>query len=137
MLATAATHGSGAVGGAFTPTLFVGALLGALFGTLVHTALPMGTAPPNAYAVVGMRAMLAGATHAPLMSILMVLEMTMEYQIVLPLMLAVIAAHYSARRYSHVRPMYAESLLPRENDVPARGNPASHTGQVGDPGMRR
>ena len=116
MLATAATHGSGAVGGAFTPTLFVGALLGALFGTLVHTALPVGTAPPNAYAVVGMGAMLAGATHAPLMSILMVLEMTMEYQVVLPLMLAVIAAHYSARRYTGVRPMYAESLLPREAD---------------------
>ncbi len=114
MLATAATHGSGAVGGAFTPTLFVGALLGSLFGTLVHTMLPVGTAPPNAYGIVGMGAMLAGATHAPLMSILMVLEMTMDYQIVLPLMLAVITAHYTARGYTGVRPMYAESLLPRE-----------------------
>ncbi|WP_295389244.1 ClcB-like voltage-gated chloride channel protein [uncultured Thiodictyon sp.] len=114
MLATAATHGSGAVGGAFTPTLFVGALLGALFGTLVQMLLPDGTAPPNAYAVVGMGAMLAGTTHAPLMSILMVFEMTMDYQIVLPLMLAVTVAHYSARRYRGVRPMYAESLLPRE-----------------------
>jgi len=114
MLATAATHGSGAVGGAFTPTLFVGALLGALFGTMVQSMVPLGTAPPNAYAVVGMGAMLAGATHAPLMSILMVLEMTMDYQIVLPLMLAVVTAHYTARRYTAVRPMYAESLLPRE-----------------------
>jgi H+/Cl- antiporter ClcA len=114
MLATAATHGSGAVGGAFTPTLFVGALLGALFGTMVQAMVPLGTAPPNAYAVVGMGAMLAGATHAPLMSILMVLEMTMDYQIVLPLMLAVVTAHYTSRRYTAVRPMYAESLLPRE-----------------------
>jgi FimV-like protein len=114
MLATAATHGSGAVGGAFTPTLFVGALLGSLFGTVVHNALPAGTAPPNAYGVVGMGAMLAGTTHAPLMSILMVLEMTMEYQIVLPLMLAIITAHYTARRYTAIRPMYADALLPRE-----------------------
>lgn len=115
MLSTAATHGSGAVGGAFTPTLFVGALLGALFGTLVQVVIPEGTAPPNAYAVVGMGAMLAGTTHAPLMSILMVFEMTMDYQIVLPLMLAVIVAHYTSRRYTEIKPMYAESLLPRES----------------------
>lgn len=114
MIATAATHGSGAVGGAFTPTIFVGAMLGALFGTLVHTLLPDGTATPSAYAVVGMGAMLAGTTHAPLMSILMVFELTLDYQIVLPLMLAVITAHYTARRYTGVQPMYAESLLPRE-----------------------
>ncbi len=114
MIATAATHGSGAVGGAFTPTIFVGAMLGALFGTLVHGLLPDGTATPSAYAVVGMGAMLAGTTHAPLMSILMVFELTMDYDIVLPLMLAVITAHYTARRYSGVRPMYADSLLPRE-----------------------
>ncbi len=113
MLATAATHGSGAVGGAFTPTLFVGAMLGALFGTLVHLLLPGITAPPAAYAVVGMGAMLAGTTQAPLMSILMVFEMTMDYQIVLPLMLAVIIGQYSSRRYGGIRPMYAESLLPR------------------------
>ena len=114
MLATAATHGSGAVGGAFTPTLFVGAMVGALFGTAAHGLLPDGTASPSAYAVVGMGAMLGGATHAPLMSILMVFELTMDYQIVLPLMLAVITAHYTARGYSAVRPMYADSLLPRE-----------------------
>ncbi len=65
------------MGGAFTPTLFVGALLGALFGALVQAVLPVGTAPPSAYAVVGMGAMLAGTTHAPLMAILMVTEMTL------------------------------------------------------------
>lgn len=114
VIATAATHGSGAVGGAFTPTIFVGAMLGALFGTLVQGLLPDGTATPSAYAVVGMGAMLAGTTHAPLMSILMVFELTMDYNIVLPLMLAVITAHYTARRYSAIKPMYADSLLPRE-----------------------
>jgi H+/Cl- antiporter ClcA len=117
MIATAATHGSGAVGGAFTPTIFVGAMLGALFGTVVNAVFPDGTALPNAYAVVGMGAMLAGTTHAPLMSILMVFELTMDYRIVLPLMLAVVTAHYVARSYTGVRPMYAESLLPREKSV--------------------
>ncbi|AUB83803.1 ClcB-like voltage-gated chloride channel protein [Candidatus Thiodictyon syntrophicum] len=110
---TAVTLGSGGIGGAFTPTLFVGALQGALFGTLVQTVLPVGTAPPSAYAVVGMGAMLAATTQAPLMSILMIIEMTMDYQIVLPLMLSVVIAHYTALRYTGVRPMYAESLLPQ------------------------
>jgi H+/Cl- antiporter ClcA len=120
IIATAATHGSGAVGGAFTPTLFVGALLGVLFGTAVHAVLPVGTGPPSAYAVVGMGAMLAATTHAPLMSIMMVFEMTMDYEIVLPLMLAVVTAHYTVRRYVDVAPMYAESLLPREADAGGR-----------------
>jgi H+/Cl- antiporter ClcA len=120
IIATAATHGSGAVGGAFTPTLFVGALLGVLFGTAVHAVLPVGTGPPSAYAVVGMGAMLAATTHAPLMSIMMVFEMTMDYEIVLPLMLSVVTAHYTVRRYVDVAPMYAESLLPREADAGGR-----------------
>ena len=112
MIAMAATQGSGAVGGAFTP-IFVGAMLGAL-RTLVHGLLPEGTATPSANALVGMGAMLAGITHAPLMSILMVFELNMDYDIVLPSMLAVITAHHTARRCTGVRPMYAESLLPRE-----------------------
>ncbi len=115
---TAVTLGSGGIGGAFTPTLFVGALQGALFGTLVQAVLPVGTAPPSAYAVVGMGAMLAATTQAPLMSILMIIEMTMDYQIVLPLMLAVVIAHYTALRYTGVRPMYAASLLPRPTARP-------------------
>jgi H+/Cl- antiporter ClcA len=113
LLATAATIGSGAIGGAFTPTLFVGAMLGLLFGALVQLVLPADTAPAGAYAVVGMGAMLAGTTHAPLMSILMILEMTTNYGMMLPLMLGVVTAHYTAARYTWVRPMYAESLLPR------------------------
>jgi FimV-like protein len=132
MLATAATLGSGGIGGAFTPTMFVGAMLGSLFGTLVHDTWPLASGPASAYGVVGMAALLAAATHAPLMSILMVLEMTLDYQIVLPLMLAVVIAHYSARGYGGVRPMYAESLLPREptdtvhsDAVPPSPQPAS------------
>nr|WP_242467478.1 ClcB-like voltage-gated chloride channel protein [Thiocapsa imhoffii] len=132
IISTAATHGSGAIGGAFTPTLFVGALLGALFGTLVQVLIPDGTGPASAYAVVGMGAMLAGTTHAPLMAILMVFEMTMDYAIVLPLMLAVVTAHYTARRYADIAPMYADSLLPREHDPADSSVPRDPSGAIGE-----
>jgi H+/Cl- antiporter ClcA len=114
LLATAATIGSGAVGSAFTPTLFVGAMLGALFESLTGALFPAGIAAPSAYAVAGMGAMLAGTTQAPLMSILMVFELTLDYPIVLPLMLACITAHYTALQYPGAKSIYAESLLPRE-----------------------
>jgi CIC family chloride channel protein len=95
--ATAATVGSGAVGGVFTPTLFVGATLGSLFGQGMHTLWPHGTSAPFAYAMVGMGAFLAGATQAPLMAILMIFEMTLSYQVVLPLMLSCVVAYFVAR----------------------------------------
>ncbi len=97
LLATAATVGSGAVGGVFTPTLFMGAVLGCLFGQGVHALWPHGTSAPFAYAMVGMGAFLAGATQAPLMAILMIFEMTLSYPVVLPLMLSCVVAYFVAR----------------------------------------
>lgn len=97
VLATAATVGSGAVGGIFTPTLFVGAVVGALFGLAAHAIWPHSTSAPYAYAIVGMGAFLAAATHAPLMAILMIFEMTLSYQVMLPLMLSCVVAFFIAR----------------------------------------
>ncbi|MEM5330077.1 ClcB-like voltage-gated chloride channel protein [Paraburkholderia sp. JHI2823] len=97
LVATAATVGSGAVGGVFTPTLFVGAVLGCLFGQGMHALWPDGTSASYAYAMVGMGAFLAGATQAPLMAILMIFEMTLSYQVVLPLMLSCVVAYFVAR----------------------------------------
>ncbi|WP_133648631.1 ClcB-like voltage-gated chloride channel protein [Paraburkholderia flava] len=97
IVATAATAGSGAVGGIFTPTLFVGAVLGSLFGQGMHALWPHGTSAPFAYAMVGMGAFLAGATQAPLMAILMIFEMTLSYQVVLPLMLSCVVAYFVSR----------------------------------------
>jgi CIC family chloride channel protein len=97
IVATAATVGSGAVGGVFTPTLFVGAALGSLFGLAAHAVWPVGTSGAFAYAMVGMGAFLAGATQAPLMAILMIFEMTLSYQVVLPLMLSCVVAYFAAR----------------------------------------
>ncbi|WP_153075401.1 ClcB-like voltage-gated chloride channel protein [Paraburkholderia bonniea] len=97
LIATASTAGSGAVGGIFTPTLFVGAVLGSLFGAGMHALWPHATSLPFAYAMVGMGAFLAGATQAPLMAILMIFEMTLSYQVVLPLMLSCVVAYFVAR----------------------------------------
>ncbi|RFU45328.1 ClcB-like voltage-gated chloride channel protein [Paraburkholderia sp. DHOC27] len=97
LIATAATVGSGAVGGVFTPTLFVGAVVGSLFGFAMHSIWPHGTSAPFAYTMVGMGAFLAGATQAPLMAILMIFEMTLSYQVVLPLMLSCVVAYFVAR----------------------------------------
>ncbi len=108
-VATAATVGSGAVGGVFTPTLLVGGLMGGLFGIIVHALLPNITAEPNAYALVGMGAMLAATTLAPLMAILMLFEITLDYDIVLPLMLACVTAYTAARGFG-AKSIYSDAL---------------------------
>ena len=109
LLATAATFGSGAVGGVFTPTLFAGASLGYLFGYAVRAVWP-GTPPVvDVFVLVGMGALLAGTTHAPIMAIIMLFEMTLDYEIILPLMLACVVAHYTADAIEPAS-IYSESL---------------------------
>jgi CIC family chloride channel protein len=97
IVATLLTAGSGAVGGIFTPTLFVGAAIGQLFGQAMHALWPALAVTPAAFAVVGMGAFLAAATSAPLMAILMIFEMTLSYHVMLPLMLACVVAYFLAR----------------------------------------
>ncbi len=88
LFASASTLGSGSPGGTFFPAVFLGAMLGGAFGGLLHGLLPNLTAGSGAYAAVGMGAFVAGATLAPLTGILMVFELTSNYQAVLPLMVA-------------------------------------------------
>jgi CIC family chloride channel protein len=115
VIATAASAGSGAVGGIFTPTLFVGAALGDLYGSILQGALPHVSAA-SSYAVVGMGALLSAATHAPLMSILMIFEMTLSYEAVLPLMVACVTG-FAIARAVRAESMYARSLA---NNLGAR-----------------
>lgn len=96
VLATAATTGSGAVGGVFTPTLFVGAALGTLFGHGMN-AVAIGAPAIFPFTIVGMGAFLAAAAGAPLMAIMMIFEMTLSYEVMLPLMLASVVAYFVAR----------------------------------------
>ena len=89
LAATVITIGSGGSGGIFRPSLFLGALLGVLFGTAVHMLLPDWTATSGAYATVGTAAVFAGAARAPLTAILILLELTRDYGIILPMMTSV------------------------------------------------
>ncbi|HEY2614152.1 MAG TPA: ClcB-like voltage-gated chloride channel protein [Chthoniobacterales bacterium] len=109
VLATSATFGSGAVGGVFTPTLFVGASLGFLFGDAAQHFPGHLLVNPSAFALVGMGAFLAAATHAPIMAIIMIFELTLDYQIILPLMLACVVAYYTSVSIEK-RSIYAEAL---------------------------
>ncbi len=90
ILATGTTLGSGGSGGVFAPSLFVGACLGGAFGMIVEQLLPGQTAHAGAYALVGMGAVVAGTTHAPITAIIMLFELTSDYHIILPLMLSCI-----------------------------------------------
>src|SRR5256886_689898 len=88
LIATSFTLGSGSPGGSFFPAVFLGAMLGGAFGDLAHSAFPGIASSPGAYAAVGMGAVVAGATLAPLTGVLMMFELTGSYQIVLPLLVA-------------------------------------------------
>ena len=98
MLATSITLGAGGSGGVFAPALFIGAMTGGAFGQVVGRLAPDVIAPPGAYALVGAAALFGAAAHAPLTAIVIVFEMTGDYQIVLPLMFAVVLAQLIASR---------------------------------------
>lgn len=93
ILATSLTLGSGGSGGLFVPSLFVGAALGGFFGWALHLVAPDLISTSGSYALVGMGAMLAATMRAPITAILMIFEITQNYQTVLPLMAAVIIAN--------------------------------------------
>lgn len=85
--ATSITLGSGGSGGIFAPSLFIGAMAGGFFGWAVNLLFPGVTASPGAYALVGMGAVVAGTTHAPITAILIIFEMSGNYKIILPMMI--------------------------------------------------
>jgi len=90
ILGTSLTLGSGGSGGVFAPSLFIGGMVGGSWGTIVHHFFPSFTAFSGAYALVGMGATFGAAAQAPLTGILLLFEMTNDYRIILPLMLATI-----------------------------------------------
>lgn len=116
LFATAATFGSGAVGGVFTPTIFVGAFLGYLFGFAVRAIVPSAQIDPLAFGLVGMGAFLTAATHAPLMAILMVVELTRDYQNILPIMIACVLAYYACLGAGGTASIYSESIKRKERE---------------------
>jgi len=109
ILATSAAFGSGAVGGIFTPTLFIGTGVGFLFGALAQAGLRLPGIEPAAFALIGMGAFLAATTRAPIMAIMMIFELSLDYAVILPLMLACVIAYYVARSF-RMPGIYSETL---------------------------
>jgi CIC family chloride channel protein len=109
VLATAATFGSGAVGGVFTPTLFIGASLGMLYGRSLLLLFPGLQLDPGMYGIIGMGSFIAASTGAPLMSILMGFELTLDYTLAPLLMVSCVIAYYCSSIFEK-RFIYGESL---------------------------
>ncbi len=112
LLATALTLGSGGSGGIFAPSLYLGAMLGGLFGTAVHALWPQATAPVGAYALVGMAAVFSSAARTPVMAVVIVFEMTGDYRMVMPLLLATIVGTLLSQRLD-ADSIYAATLARR------------------------
>lgn len=104
LLATTFTLGTGNSGGVFAPGLFMGAVLGGIIGTGAHWLWPTVAVNPGAYAIVGMAAVFSGAARAPITAILIVFEMSNDYKLILPLMLATVLSTLLAEL------MFSESI---------------------------
>jgi CIC family chloride channel protein len=92
VLATSLTMWIGGSGGVFAPSLFMGAMLGSAYGAIAHDALPHLAHNAGAYGLVGMGAVFAAAARAPITAVLIIFELTGDYRVILPLMIAVIVA---------------------------------------------
>jgi len=113
LMATALTLGSGGSGGVFAPSLFIGSMLGGAYGLVLRRLLPEITARAGAYALVGMGAVFAAATHAPITGVIILFELTGDYRIILPLMLAVVISTLLGRYWLAGESIYTLKLSRR------------------------
>ncbi|WP_225446705.1 chloride channel protein [Streptacidiphilus sp. PB12-B1b] len=116
IVATSLTIGIGGSGGVFAPSLFIGATSGMAFGETADHLLGPAAGQPALYAVVGMGAVFAAATRAPLTSLASVVEMTGDFTLALPVMLAVSIASTISRTLSYGT-IYTTKLLRRGTDI--------------------
>lgn len=105
LFAITTSYASGNAGGIFGPSLFLGAMLGGAIGGVAHHFLPAYTATPGAYALVGMGALFAGIVRAPMTSVLMIFEMTRDYSVIVPLMIANLVSLFISSRLQK-QPIY-------------------------------
>lgn len=116
-LATSVSLGSGSSGGVFSPSLFIGAALGAAFAAFVQAVLPAAPVSAPAFAMVGMGAMVGGGTGAAMTAVAMIFEMTRDYDIVLPMIIAV-AVSLATRRLLCRESIYTLKLVRRGHVIP-------------------
>ncbi|HVH71774.1 MAG TPA: chloride channel protein [Candidatus Dormibacteraeota bacterium] len=105
LLAVTTSYASGNAGGIFGPALFLGAMLGGSIGSVAHRLFPAITATSGAYALVGMGALFAGIVRAPMTSVLMIFEMTQDYEVIVPLMISNLISLFVASRLQRT-PIY-------------------------------
>jgi chloride channel protein, CIC family len=117
LVATLLSLGSGASGGIFSPSLFMGATLGAAFCALVNAILPPPGLSVPAFAIVGMAAMVGGATGAAMTAVTMIFEMTRDYDIVMPMIVSV-AISIGIRRLLSRENIYTIKLVSRRHFIP-------------------
>jgi CIC family chloride channel protein len=122
VVATITSYVSGNAGGIFAPTLFIGAMTGGAVGHLVNAFAPFATASVGAYALVGMGALFAGIIRAPLTSVFMIFELTQDYEILVPLMVANMLSLVVSHRFQH-QPIY--SALLRQDGIALPEHPAA------------
>ncbi|TFG30806.1 chloride channel protein [Candidatus Thorarchaeota archaeon] len=112
VIATCLTLGSGGSGGVFAPTLFMGAGFGGALGIVFSAVLPFAVPQPMAFALVGMAALFAGSGRAPITCIVIIMEMTNDYRMILPLMIAV-SASYLVSSFIEKESIYTMKLVRR------------------------
>ena len=105
VVATATCYASGNAGGIFGPSLFMGAMAGGAVGGVAHMLLPDYTGSVGAYALVGMGAAFAGTVRVPLTSVIMIFEITRDYSIIVPLMIANLISYFLSSRLQE-EPIY-------------------------------
>ena len=113
LVATVSAVGSGTVGGVFTPTLFLGAAVGAAFAMLLHGAGYATELPTHVFALVGMGSVLAATVHSPLLAMIMIFEISLNYSMMPPLMLSCVLATLVARQL-HPESVYTTALKDRQ-----------------------
>lgn len=117
LMGTLFSLGSGSSGGIFSPSLFMGATLGAGFGAIVHLFIHSTDMPIAAFAMIGMAAMIGGATGAAMTAVTMIFEMTRDYNIVMPMIVAV-AVSIGIRRVLSSENIYTIKLVARRHFIP-------------------
>ncbi|MGA7674205.1 MAG: chloride channel protein [Rhizomicrobium sp.] len=117
LAATSLSLGSGSSGGIFSPSLFMGATLGGAFGAVAHMFFPLPSVGIEAFAMIGMAAMVGGSTGAAMTAVTMIFEMTRDYDIVMPMIVAV-AVSIGVRRMLSRENIYTIKLVARRHFIP-------------------
>jgi CIC family chloride channel protein len=125
LFATCLTLGSGASGGIFSPSLYLGATLGGAFGVAVRQFLRVLPVEPAAFAVAGMAGVAGGVTGAPIAAIVMIFEMTLDYNVIVPMTVTVVLS-YAVRKVLSRESIYTMKLTRRGHRIPEALQASTH-----------